>query len=136
MNELIELSAQLHLIFVVVLIGLILINLYLLKSDKIFFKLSKRLELIAPQYYIVLAAIFFTGLIVMAVRQFSFSLIVWEMMIAWVVIVGLGIKNHKLYKKARLDAGSQNMYKALAFHKYLLDLALVAITILLFYTVH
>jgi len=136
MNELIELSAQLHLIFVVVLIGLILINLYLLKSDKIFFKLSKRLELIAPQYYIVLAAIFFTGLIVMAVRQFSFSLIVWEMMIAWVVIVGLGIKNHKLYKKARLDAGSQNMYKALAFRKYLLDLALVAITILLFYTVH
>jgi len=136
MNELIELSAQLHLIFIVVLIGLIFINLYLLKSDKTFFNLSKRLELIAPQYYIVLSAIFFTGLIVMAVRQFSFSFVVWEMIIAWIVMVGLGIKNHKLYKKARLDAGSQNAYKALAFRKYLLDLALVVITIVLFYTVH
>ena len=79
MDELINLSIQLHILFVLLLVGLILGNLYLLKSNKTFFNLSKRLELLAPQYYIALSAIFFTGLIVMAVQQFSFSARILEM---------------------------------------------------------
>ncbi len=95
MEELIALSSDLHLLFIVLLVGLIGGNLYLLKSDRSFVSLSKRLELLAPQYYIVLAAIFFTGLIVMAVRQFAFSLSVWVMIGVWLYIVAFGIRNHK-----------------------------------------
>jgi hypothetical protein len=99
MEELIRLSSQLHLVFVILLAVLIALNLYLLKSDKTFLKLSKRLELIAPQYYIVLSAIFFTGIIVMAVRQFAFSFTVWVMIAVWVAIIAFGIRGHKMYKR-------------------------------------
>lgn len=135
MEELIALSSDLHLLFIVLLVGLIGGNLYLLKSDRSFVSLSKRLELLAPQYYIVLAAIFFTGLIVMAVRQFTFSPLVWVMIGVWVYIVAFGIRNHKSYKKVRIAQMDLNRYKTLTIRKYLIDALLIVITSLLFYTV-
>ena len=135
MEELIALSSDLHLLFIVLLVGLIGGNLYLLKSDRSFVKLSKRLELLAPQYYIVLAAIFFTGLIVMAVRQFTFSLLVWVMIGVWVYIGAFGIRNHKSYKKERIAQMDLNRYKTLTIRKYLIDALLIVITSLLFYAV-
>ena len=75
MEEMVSLSIRLHLIFVILLVLLLGINLYWLKSDRTFFNLSKRLELLAPQYYIVLSAIFFTyiqgGYCLPSFRNFS-----------------------------------------------------------------
>lgn len=136
MEELITLSAQLHLIFVGLLLGLIVANVYLLKSDKTFFKLSKRLELLAPQYYIVLSAIFFTGIIVMAVKHFAFSFAVWEMIVVWVFLVVFGIRGHKAYKKIEPTPISQNAYKAFALKKYAIDAVLIVVVLILFYGVH
>jgi len=136
MEELIHLSSQLHLVFIILLVVLIALNLYLLKSDKTFLKLSKRLELIAPQYYIVLSAIFFTGIIVMAVRQFTFSLSVWVMIVVWIGIVAFGIRGHKMYKKIERTEESQSAYKRYAIKKYSLDLLALIVTSVLFYTVH
>lgn len=136
MEELIQLSSQLHLVFIILLVVLIALNLYLLKSDKTFLKLSKRLELIAPQYYIVLSAIFFTGIIVMAVRQFAFSFSVWLMIIVWLMIVAFGIRGHKMYKKIERTEESQSAYKRYAIKKYSLDLLALIVTSALFYTVH
>lgn len=136
MDELIRLSSQLHLVFIVLLGTLIAINLYLLKSDKTFLKLSKRLELIAPQYYIVLSAIFFTGIIVMAVRQFSFSLSVWVMIGVWIVMIAFGIRGHKMYKKIEQTETSQSAYKRYAIKKYTLDLVALFATSALFYWAH
>jgi len=136
MQELIQLSSQLHLFFIILLVVLIALNLYLLKSDKTFLKLSKRLELIAPQYYIVLSAIFFTGIIVMAVRQFTFSLSVWVMIVVWVGIVAFGIRGHKMYKRLERTEESQSAYKRYAIKKYSLDLLALIATSALFYTVH
>lgn len=136
MEELIRLASQLHLVFIILLVVLIGLNLYLLKSDKTFLKLSKRLELIAPQYYIVLSAIFFTGIIVMAVRQFTFSFSVWLMIIVWVLIVAFGIRGHKMYKKIERTEESQSAYKRYAIKKYGLDFLALIATSALFYTVH
>lgn len=136
MEELIHLSSQLHLVFIILLVVLIALNLYLLNSDKTFLKLSKRLELIAPQYYIVLSAIFFTGIIVMAVRQFAFSFSVWLMIIVWLMIVAFGIRGHKMYKKIERTEESQSAYKRYAIKKYSLDLLALIATSALFYTVH
>lgn len=136
MEELINLSTQLHIVFVVLLLGLIGANIYLIKSKKTFFHLSKRLELLAPQYYIVLSAIFFTGLIVMAVRQFAFSFAVWEMIVAWVVLIALGIRGYKKYKRVEKTEVSQTSYKIFAFKKYLIDLTIVVSVLLLTYGVH
>ncbi len=136
MEELIRLSSQLHLVFIILLVILIAFNLYLLKSDKTFLKLSKRLELIAPQYYIVLSAIFFTGIIVMAVRQFAFSFSVWIMIVVWVAIVAFGIRGHKMYKKIERTEVSQSAYKRYAIKKYTLDFIALIATSALFYLVH
>lgn len=136
MEELIRLSSQLHLVFIILLIILIAFNLYLLKSDKTFLKLSKRLELIAPQYYIVLSAIFFTGIIVMAVRQFAFSFSVWVMIAVWIAIVAFGIRGHKMYKKIERTEVSQSAYKRYAIKKYTLDFIALIVTSALFYLVH
>jgi len=136
MDELIQLSSQLHLLFIILLVVLIGLNIYLLKSDKTFLKLSKRLELIAPQYYIVLAAIFLTGIIVMAVQQFSFHFSVWVMVLVWVLIVAFGIRGHKIYKRIERTEESQTAYKRFAIKKYTIDLIAVIVTSLLFYMVH
>ena len=136
MEELISLSSELHLLFILLLIGLIGGNIYLLKSDHSFVKLSKRLELLAPQYYIVLAGILFTGLIVMAVRQFVFSWSVWMMIVVWVFMIAYSIRNHKIYKKARNAQMNQDDYKALTIRKYGIDFFVVLLTTFVFYTVH
>ena len=126
MEELINLSTQLHIIFVVLLLGLVGANIYLIKSKKTFFNLSKRLELLAPQYYIVLSAIFFTGLIVMAVRQF----------VAWIALSALGIRGHKIYKRVEKTDASQTSYRTFAFKKYMIDLIIVVSVLVLTYGVH
>lgn len=136
MEELVALSVQLHLIFIGLLLGLIVANMYLLKRDQTFFKLSRRLELLAPQYYIVLSAIFFTGIIVMAIKQFAFSFAVWEMIVVWVLLVGLGIRGHKVYKKVEPTETSQNAYKKVALKKYTLDAVLIIVVFILAYGVH
>ena len=136
MDELIQLSSQLHLLFIILLVVLIGLNIYLLKSDKTFLKLSKRLELIAPQYYIVLSAIFFTGIIVMAVQQFRFSFSIGMMLLVWLLIVAFGIRSHKLYKKIERTEESQSAYKRYAMKKYSIDLLAVIVVSILFYTVH
>lgn len=137
MEEFIALSVQLHLLFVISLVVLIIINLYLLKSDSVFIKLSKKLELIAPQYYIVLSAIFFTGIIVMAVKKFEFSLSVWIMILVWLFILVKGIKKHKIYKKMeKRDENLQVDYKKLAIKKYTIDAILIIVTIIFTYGVH
>ena len=137
MNEFITLSTQLHLLFVIVLVILFGINLYLLKKDTGFVRLSKKLELIAPQYYIVLSAIFFTGIIMMAVTQFTFLIGVWVMIGVWMFILFFGIRGHRRYKKMdKKDEVSQNDYKTFAIKKYTIDLALILASTLFAYAVH
>jgi hypothetical protein len=136
MDELIRLSIQLHLVFIVLLGLLIGINLYLLNSDRTFVKLSKRLELLAPQYYIILSAIFFTGIIVMAVQQFHFSISIGLMLVVWGGMIAFGIKGRRMYKKIERTESSQRAYKQFAIKKYALDLLALLATSIFFYTVH
>ncbi|AFL67506.1 hypothetical protein [Sulfurospirillum barnesii] len=136
MDELIRLSIQLHLVFIVLLGLLIGINLYLLNSDRTFVKLSKRLELLAPQYYIILSAIFFTGIIVMAVQQFHFSVSLGVMIIVWGGMIAFGIKGRRMYKKIERTESSQKAYKQFASKKYALALLALLATSIFFYTVH
>ncbi len=136
MSELIALSVQVHLSCIALLVGLIIANLYLLSQKRTFFYLSKRLELLAPQYFIVLSAIFFTGLIVVAVRQFSLSATIWVMMGVWIILLFMGIKNYKVYK--HLDKNNQleqEKYKRFAFKKELLALMLIVLSSALIYGV-
>lgn len=139
MGEFITLSIQAHIVSVVLLIGLLVTNLYFLSQKRTFFGLSKRLELVAPQYFLVLFTIFFTGIIVMAVEQFHFGANVWEMIVLWFVLVAIGMKGHKRYK--RLDKSKeahveQENFKRFAFKKELVNLMLIVLLLALIYGIH
>lgn len=137
MEELIRLSINLHVIFIALLIVLIVIMLYLLKSDKDFLRISKKLELITPQYYIVLTAIFFTGIIVWAVTKFAFSISILVMVVMWLSSIVFGIKNYKVYKKMqKINPLEQNAYKQLARKKYAIELGLLLAVSILAYGLH
>jgi hypothetical protein len=136
MQEMVHLSTQLHLIFIFLLIALIVANIYLLKKEMAFGRLSKRLELLAPQYYIVLSAIFFTGLIVMAVQQFSFSWLVWGMIVAWMFLLFFGIQGHKRYKQLKRYEVEPLSYKAFALRNYVIDMGIIFLILALYYGVH
>lgn len=138
MEELIALSIELHVVFVVLLGALIGLNIYLLKSDKTFFRVSKLLELITPQYFIVLAAIFFTGLIVLAVTKFQVSLEVLSMVAVWLYSLVFGIKITKQYKRMlKTDVVAQEAYKRRALQKYVFELIfLLSVCFLSYYGVH
>ena len=136
MEEMVTLSMQLHLIFVMLLLALLGLNLYWLRRKQPFTALSKRLDLLAPQYYIVLSAIFFTGLIVMAVRQFSFSWAVWAMIGVWIVLIALGIRGYKASKKLKRAQLHSMEYTALVSQNYTIGVMLVVATLILFYGVH
>jgi hypothetical protein len=136
MDEMITLSTQLHLFFVGLLFLLIGANSYLLKKESSFVRLSKRLELLAPQYFIVLFTIFFTGLIVMAVHQFAFSWAVWEMIVAWVLVLVLGIRRHRAYKQLKRFECTPEQYKTFAFRHYVSEGVIVLVSLFFYYGVH
>ena len=137
MEELISLSIDLHVIFILLLIVLIAMMLYLLRSEQDFLRISKKLELITPQYYIVLTAIFFTGLIVWAVTKFTFSLSILVMVAMWLYSIVFGIRNYKVYKKMqKINLIEQDNYKQLARKKYAIELGLLLAVSILAYGLH
>ncbi|MDD3323545.1 MAG: hypothetical protein PHN38_00280 [Sulfurospirillaceae bacterium] len=126
MNEMISLSIKLHLVFIGVVFTLVLINIYLLRSNSKFVRVSKKIELIAPQYYLLLFAIFFTGILVLSVRHFALSPSVLAMILSWLVMIFLGIKGHRIYKKIHIkDIQSQEKFKKFALKKYGIDVFLL-----------
>lgn len=133
MNEMVSLSAHFHAFFVVLFLALLGVNIYHLKSKKTFSKLSKWLELLAPQYFVLLGAIFFTGLLILAVRQFALTHSVWLMLIVWLFFIIHGIKAHKKYKKLERTEIKEEAYKAFAIKKYTIDILLLIVTMLAVY---
>lgn len=135
MNEMVSLSTHFHALFVVLFLALLGANIYHLKSKKTFYKLSKWLELLAPQYFVLLSAIFFTGLLVATASHFILSWSVWVMLGVWLFLLVYGIKAHKVYKKLEPTLEAQKHYKAFAVKKYTLDSVVVLLTMFMVYGV-
>lgn len=133
MNEMVTLSAHFHAFFLVLFLGLLGVNIYHLKSKKTFFKLSKWLELLAPQYFVLLGAIFFTGLLILAVRQFAMTHSVWLMMVVWFIFIVHGIKAHKKYKKLERNDEAEASYRAFSLKRYAIESIIIILTIVAVY---
>lgn len=127
MDELVKLSIKLHVIFIYAMILLACINLALIALNKDFLTFTKKVRFFAPQYYMLLAAIFFTGLLVFAVTRFYLSLSVFLMIMSWLIIFVLSLKSHKVYKRTHpKDEEATKAYKKLVLRKYTLDMVLLA----------
>jgi len=118
-----------HQLFVGLLFFLALLNIYFIKKEQVFVSLGRQIEFLAPQYYLLLAAILFTGLLVWTVEQFEFQIKIVLMIITWFVIFVTSIMKYRRYKKTSYrDLEAQKEFKSFAFKKYLIDIALILFT--------
>ena len=134
MEELINMAINLHLIFIVAMILLGLLNLFFIYSSNDFVLFTKKVKFVSPQYYMMLASIFFTGLMVLGVLKFTFTFDMLLMCIAWLIIFITSIKSFKIYKKTHpKDEIAKEAYKKFALKKYMLDVALLSFVSLFTY---
>lgn len=126
MEELMYWAVALHWVFVTAMILLAGVNLFFLYRHDAFVTFSKKVQFVAPQYYMTMAALFFTGLIALAVVNFSMSLEVILMIVAWFFIFVFSMKGYKLYKRTHKDDIEQTQrYKKFAKIKYQSDIGIL-----------
>ncbi len=132
MNELVEMSINLHLFFVVLSLILSLINIFVVKKIEDYVDMTKKVELFTPAYYLSLSITVFTGFIVLSVYHFHFTFAVYIMIASTIHIIISGFKCHKFFKKTRMqDKESQITFRKFADRKYKIDSILIILTIIL-----
>lgn len=136
MEELMSASVNLHIAFVAIMILMACFNLYLIVKKTEFSEFSKKVHSIAPLYYMIMAALIFTGLIAMGVNHMALTLHVTLMIIAWFIIFILSMKAYKKYKKTKInprDTALQSDYKSFAKKKYIIDISLMILITMITY---
>jgi len=126
MQELIEMSLKLHVAFIAGAFLLAVLSYFFIDQDKDFRGFSKRVETLSLQYYFMLAALFFTGLVVFGATGLEITWQVLMMIAALGWIVYSSVKLHRLFKRTReVDIESQKRFKIYAKRKYLTDIGLI-----------
>lgn len=98
MEELYATSLMLHKFFIICLFFLTLIYLYLTQVGS-GVKLVKRIRIFLPTYYSLMAAVAFTGIIILPILRFQLSHKVIMMIVVFFVILVLSIMGYKWLKK-------------------------------------
>ncbi|WP_096018673.1 hypothetical protein [Campylobacter lanienae] len=127
MIETYEMSIGLHLLFVKVLLGLLVLHLGLIFiGDTAKFSYIKRLMYFLPTYYIFMAFIFFTGMLNLAILHFSMSLSIWVMIVCWISLIPLGAIGFKRLKAVRINREFAK-FKKFMLIKIICELAIVGL---------
>ncbi len=126
MEELLKSAIKYHTISIGFMLIIASTNLYFIFGDKNF---SKKVKMLNPLYYMFFAIVGFSGVIVLAIYQFSISHMVWLMIAVFLIIFVMSMKLYKVYKY------QHSKYRAFAKKKYLLDVALMVLTMSLVYMV-
>jgi membrane protein implicated in regulation of membrane protease activity len=135
MEDMVSMAINLHILFVAILSTMALWNMWSIKNSQEYSKISRRLELINPQYNINIAAVVFTGIIVWATVGFNFDIAVIFMSICSVVMIVTSAKKYKYFKKARDGEIDGKVYLDFANKKYFTDLILIFLMVLVTYGV-
>ncbi len=93
------------------------------------FNFIKRIRLFLPIYYMFLAIVFFTGILMLALLNFELNTYRIIMIASWILILGLNIFQFKLFKKAR-SMRRYKSYRAYSFFILLFVLLLFVIPFL------
>ncbi len=126
MEELLSAAKWTHQLFSGGLLILALLNIYFIKKEQLFHALARQIEFLAPQYYLLLAAVAFTGLLVWTVEEFVLKPDVLAMIAVWFVILATSIMKYQKYKRTKIkDIESQKEFKNFALKKYVLDIVLL-----------
>ncbi len=128
MEQMIIMSINFHLFIIGATILLALYNIYAslnLKDEVIYIN---RMKYIQPQYLLLVVAIIFTGITVMAVNHFNLKPSLILMIIAVLVMIYTSIKKHVLRVNTNTnDATSTKTLRAWVVKKYTIDIVLMII---------
>ncbi len=128
MNEMITMSINLHLFIIVAAILLALYNIYAsykLEDETIYIN---RMKYIQPQYLMIISAIIFTGVTVMAVSYFNLRISLVIMIIAVLWMLYTSIKKHIIRKDTNTnDKESMQNFREFVKKKYTIDIALMLV---------
>jgi len=132
MEQMVSMSIDLHLFFVFLTLALALINLWIIKKIDNYVDMTKKVEMFTPAYYLSLSIVIFTGFVVMAAYRFHTVYTAYLMIAVSVYIIVTAFKANRLFKKTRIrDKNSQKVYREFAIKKYLVDIALMVLTIVI-----
>ena len=136
MQEMISMAIKLHLGSILLIVAVIVWVLMVLKSDKSFEVLSRKYEAVSLYHRALLATLFFTGLVVMAVAKFDVSMMAYVMLVVILHMIATSVKENIIYKKTHLqNLPSQALFKQYAQKKYTLDLIMIVVVSIVAYAV-
>ncbi|TQR30947.1 hypothetical protein DMB92_06910 [Campylobacter sp. MIT 99-7217] len=88
------------------------------------FNFIRRIRLFLPVYYIFLAIVFFTGLLLLALKGFVLNTYIMLMIATWLIIFFLAIFQFILFKRARRSR-RYNIFRGMSFFILLFDIFLL-----------
>lgn len=128
--QIFELVLNLHIYSIYTVAFLMLFYLYLTQSNfSTEFNFIKRIRLFLPIYYMFLAIVFFTGILMLALLNFELNHYSIFMIISWCLILFLNILQYKSFKKARMYRRYKT-YRTFSFFILLFNLILVVLPFL------
>lgn len=131
MNEVYEMSLNLHLLFIKVLFGLLILHILLVfVGDTAKFAYIKRLMYFLPTYYLFMAFVFFTGILNLAITHFSVGISVWIMIFCWIALIPLGAIGFKRLKRVKVTK-EFDKFKKFMLVKTVCEIALVVFATLI-----
>ena len=125
-NELISMAITLHIIFIALALLIAVLSLVFIQRDRDFRGFSNRVESVALQYYFMLAALFFTGLVVYGATglEVTWQVVMMVSALGWIIFTSA--KLHQVFKRTReVDIASQKLFKDYAKRKYITDIMVI-----------
>ena len=136
MDETFKLTMHLHTAFVGIVLILAVVNYFLINNSLDYDALRKRVRTILPIYYLFLATVVFTGLVLLSIAKFDMYQSVIFMVIVWFVVFLTTIKRYKKFKSLKRD-DKRRIGRFIRFtkRKHLIDIIFILVTIALVYTI-
>ena len=136
MDETFKLTMHLHTALVGIVLILAILNYFLINNSLDYDTLRKKVRTILPIYYLFLATVIFTGLVLLGIAKFNISQSVIFMIIVWFVLLLTTIKRYKKFKSLKRD-DKRRIGRFIKFtkRKHLIDIIFIAVTIVLVYVV-
>lgn len=120
MQEMYQMSINIHYIGVLALIAVVLLNIVILKMSQDIVAYSTKMRPLMPISSSLLALILFTGAVMMAAKHLDFTLQNVVMILFALLYVGLDIYRYKLLKSSARDGFK--MYRTATYRIFTIEL--------------
>jgi len=129
MNEMYNMGLSIHSIGVGVLLGIIFVNIVILMKIKDLVKYKRKMSImLMPLSSMVLGAVIFTGIVMMAAKHLEFSVANIAMILLSVALIYLEVKRVKLLKYINVKKErALEAYKSFALRILTIEFVLISV---------